>query len=141
MKISLFSHNAVIGVDAPLCHKSKLYVDDLIERGEAFMLPPGEFRRPAVRLRPFKGADAHLSREKMVGSSREVAAESTISFAQMQANAGIVKPMSERAERKAIQRARDKVKAWMMPSTSDQRAPLPRGKWINLSAIEVTASL
>lgn len=38
MRIKLFTHDANPSVDAPLCHKSKSYVAELIVSGQGFML-------------------------------------------------------------------------------------------------------
>lgn len=38
MRIKLFTHDANPSVDAPLCHKSKSYIADLIVSGAGFML-------------------------------------------------------------------------------------------------------
>ncbi len=51
----------------------------------------------------------------------------------MQANVGVAKSEAE------IFRARAKVKAWMSKATRDDKNPLPRGKWADLSGIQVVA--
>lgn len=100
------------------------------------MLPTGDFRRPAARLRSPRGFSVNdLSNEELMAASHEAACNTAITCAEAEANVGIAETQG------AVLRAQAKIKAWMSPRTSDERAPLPRGKWVNLSAIEVTASL
>ena len=131
LKITLFTHNAIIGRDAPLCHKSQCYIDDLIQRGEAFMLPRESFRRPAARLNPPKGYINGVG-EELVAASHESAANTAITCSEMEANVGIADTQG------AVIRAQCKIKAWMSKATSDERAPLPRGKWADFSGIQVS---
>ena len=52
-------------------------------------------------------------------------------------SAGVAGVVGGQVERR---RAQGKIKAWMSKATSDERAPLPRGKWVSLSTIEVSAT-
>lgn len=130
MKITLFTHNAVIGVDAPLCHKNPAYVQDLIDRGEAEMLPTGSFRRPAARLRQPRGYSVEKNNEVLMAAAHETAANTAISFRECEANVGIAKTEG------AVLRAQHKIKAWMSKGTEDERSPLPRGKWADFRSLE-----
>lgn len=130
MKITLFTYNAVIGVDAPLCHKNPAYIADLIARSEADMLPSESFRRPAARLRPPKGCVDPMTNEALVAASHETEANAAISADEMQANAGLADTQGE------IVRARMKVRAY--PQIHDEKAVTAFGRWYDSSVIQVT---
>lgn len=132
VKITLFTHNAKIGIDQPLCHKSKSYVDELIRSGEAYMLPPGVFRRPAARLYPPRSIEQ--GNETLMAAAHETSVKAALTATETQANVGIAETAG------AVLRAQAKVKAWMSPDTKDERSPLPRGSWANVAAIQVTAT-
>jgi hypothetical protein len=72
--------------------------------------------------------------ESLVAASHETSVSSSITEREMEANVGIAETKG------AMLRAQAKIKAWMSPATSDERAPLPRGKWVNLQGIQVTAT-
>jgi hypothetical protein len=95
------------------------------------MLPRESFRRPAARLNPPKGYIGGVG-EEMVAASHETAANTSITSSEMQANVGIADTHG------AVIRAQCKIKAWMSQATSDQKAPLPRGKWADFTGIQVS---
>jgi hypothetical protein len=133
MKTALFVSGAVPGVDKYLCKKSQFYIDELIAKGEAVMLPASAYHRPAAQLLPPKSVRAESGDLNAVSAPEDLATNSSISEREVKANAGVADSEIE------IFRARAKVRAWMSKATSDERNPLPRGKWADLSGIQVVA--
>jgi len=134
MRIALFAAGTNPRVDKPIHNHSQSYIDDAINiYRSVVMLPASAYHRPAAQLLPPKSVRAESGDLNAVSAPQDLATNSSISEREMQANVGVAKSEAE------IFRARAKVKAWMSKATRDDKNPLPRGKWADLSGIQVVA--
>lgn len=60
MKVHIFARGAVPGVDSPILRKSQFYVDGMIKLGQAVMLAPDIYHRPAAQMTGRREEDSSI---------------------------------------------------------------------------------
>jgi len=130
MRIDVFSADSNPAVDRRLFRQSQARCEVSVASGQLAWLDSEDKSAGCRVIRQGSKAGADFFPE-LVKASHEAASNTAITCSEMQANVGI-------GSEGAVKRAQYKVKAWMSHATSDQRSPLPRGKWADFSGIQVS---